>query len=134
MAEAVYGGKLPQVNNLPHLVCLACVQRLNHFSEYRNIVTETQQKISEDIRTKRCLELSLPVNPPAKVQATAGSRRRSIDFTKAGGTGGQTESSSIHVHVSKFYSCVFYRSMCKVRIYVLLIEYLVQLMIMYETG
>ena len=97
-AEAVYGGKLPQVTNLPHLVCPTCVRRLNNFSQYRNIVMETQQKLSEDIRTKRCLELSPSVvKPSAKVQATGGSRRRSIDFTDAG-AGGQTESSSQYMY------------------------------------
>ena len=71
-AEAVYGGKLPQDTNLPHLACRACVRRLNNFSQYRNVITETQKKLTtEDVRTKRCLELSPSVaKPSAKVQAT----------------------------------------------------------------
>ena len=105
-AEAVYGGKLPQDTNLPHLACRACVRRLNNFSQYRNAITETQKKLTtEDVRTKHCLELSPSVaKPPAKVQATGGSRRRSLDFSSAGAPG-QSESS---LHVSKFYSSDFY--------------------------
>ena len=107
-AEAVYGGKLPQDTNLPHLACRACVRRLNNFSQYRNVITETQKKLTtEDVRTKRCLELSPSVaKPSAKVQATGGSRRRSLDFATAGAPG-QSESS---LHVSKFYSSDFYLS------------------------
>ena len=50
------------------------------------IITETQKKLTtEDVRTKRCLELSPSVaKPSAKVQATGGSRRRSLDFATAG--------------------------------------------------
>ena len=105
-AEAVYGGKLPQDTNLPHLACRACVRRLNNLSQYRNVITETQKKLTtEDVRTKRCLELSPSVaKPSAKVQATGGSRRRSLDFATAGAPG-QSESS---LHVSKFYSSDFY--------------------------
>ena len=110
-AEAVYGGKLPQVANLPHLVCRACVRRLNNFSQYRSIVTETQKRYTEDIRTKRCLELSPSVvKPSAKVQATGGSRRRSLNFTDAD-AGRQTESSSIHV--SKFFTPAFFIDQCE---------------------
>ena len=71
-AEAVYCGKLPQDTNLPHLACRACVRRLNNFSQYRNVITETQKKLTtEDVRTKRCLELSPSVaKPSAKVQAS----------------------------------------------------------------
>ncbi len=51
-AEAVYGGKLVEDVNLPHLACRACVRRLNNFSQYRNIVTETQRKlVTENVRT-----------------------------------------------------------------------------------
>ena len=104
-AEAVYGGTFPQDTNLPHLACRACVRRLNNFGQYRNVITETQRKLrTEDVRIKRCLELSPSVaKPSAKVQATWGSRRRSLDF--AAGAPGQSESS---LHVSKFYSNIFY--------------------------
>lgn len=116
-AEAVYGGKFPQDINLPHLACRACVRRLNNFSQYRNVITETQRKLTEDVRTKRCLELSPSVaKPSAKVQAIGGSRRRSLDFGADSGAPGQSESS---LHVSRLnllllkiysYSSVFYPS------------------------
>ena len=110
-AEAVYGGKLPQVANLPHLVCRACVRRLNNFSQYRSIVTETQKRYTKDICTKRCLELSPSVvTPSAKVQATGESRRRSLDFTHVD-AGRQTESSSIHL--SKFFTPAFFIDQCE---------------------
>ena len=88
------------------MACRACVRRLNNFSQYRNVITETQKKLTiEDVRTKRCLELSPSVaKPSAKVQATRGCRRRSLDFATAGAPG-QSESS---LHVSKFYSSDFY--------------------------
>ena len=47
-AEAVYGGKLPQDTNLPHLACRACVRRLNHFSQYINVITETQKQLTTE--------------------------------------------------------------------------------------
>ena len=69
-------------------------------------MTETQKKLrTEDVGTKRCLELSPSVaKPSAKVQATGGSRRRNLDFANADAPG-QFESS---LHVSKYYSSVFY--------------------------
>ena len=108
-AEAVYGGKLVEDVNLPHLACRACVRRLNNFSQYRNIVTEMRRKlITENVRTKRCLEL-LPsvVKSSAKVQAIGGSRRRSLDFAGASGQSGESS-----LHVSRFYFNVFIHHFC----------------------
>ena len=104
-AEAVYGREFPRDTNLPHLACRACVRRLNNFSQYKDIITETQRKLeTEEVRTKRCIELSPSVaKPSAKVQATGGSRRRSLDFADAGAR--QSEST---FHVSRFYSSVSY--------------------------
>ena len=79
------------------MACRACVRRLNNFSEYRKVITETQRKLgTEDVPTKRCLELPPSLaKPSAKVQATGGSRQRSLYFASAGAPG-QSES-SLHV-------------------------------------
>lgn len=112
-AEIVYGNELRQDNNLPHLACAPCVRRLNNFIQFKNIVTETQRLLQEDTRAKRCVEISPSVaKPSAKVRATGTSRRRSIDFDIAIGDQ-STETAaptSLALHVSIFYLCVYLRN------------------------
>ena len=83
-AQIIYGGELPQGGDLPHQICAPCERRLNNAMQLRKIMTETQQKLRENVRAKRCVEISPSVLPSAKVR-TAGTsaRRRSIDFSVA---------------------------------------------------
>ena len=63
--------------------------------QFKKTISETQQQLREDFRTKRCVELSPSVVKPAnKAQATGSSRRRSIDFNVAAD---ESPTSSSHV-------------------------------------
>jgi hypothetical protein len=76
-----YGVDLPDKDELPRHICGACERCLNNAIQFRKVIAETQRKLQADLRAKRCVELSLSVNPPRKVQAVAIScHRRSIDF------------------------------------------------------
>ncbi|XP_028418118.1 uncharacterized protein LOC114543248 [Dendronephthya gigantea] len=79
-AETVYGSELPHGNDLPRQICSACERRLNNAIKLRDIIIETQQKLQENVRAKRCVEVSPSVIPSAKVRTAGTSRRRSIDF------------------------------------------------------
>lgn len=93
-AETVYGGALPQVDGLPHLICRPCERRLNNAIQFKNTIRETQRSLLENLRSKRCIEVSPSiVKPPAKIQ-TVVSRRRSLDFS--------TPADDVPVPVSKF--------------------------------
>ena len=60
------------------------VRRLKNAIEFRKVIIDTQRALSENVRVKRCVELSPSVaKPSAKVRAAGTSRRRSIDFTLA---------------------------------------------------
>ena len=79
--EIVYGSELPQDENLPHS---PCERRLKNATHFKNVIRETQRALREDIRTKRCVELSPSVvKLSAKQRASATRRRRSIDFSTA---------------------------------------------------
>lgn len=83
-AQIIYGGELPQGSDLPRQICAPCERRLNNAMQLRKIITETQQKLRENVRAKRCVEISPSVLPSAKVRAAGTStRRRSIDFSIA---------------------------------------------------
>ncbi|XP_028417518.1 uncharacterized protein LOC114541922 [Dendronephthya gigantea] len=79
--ETIFGDKLPQSSNLPHLICRPCERRLKTAILLKKTIYETQQQLQEEIRAKRCVEISPSVDKPApKVRATGITRRRSIDF------------------------------------------------------
>jgi hypothetical protein len=104
-AESVYGDEFQRDNALPHLICRPCERRVNNFITFKNIICETQRSLREDIRVKRCIELSPSVSkPPSKVLAAGSSRRRSIDFNVAGSESGRSESveKTVPLHVSLF--------------------------------
>ena len=83
-AEIIFGGKLRQESTLPHQICAPCERRLKNAIEFRKVIIDTQRALSENVRVKRCVELSPSVaKPSAKVRAAGTSRRRSIDFTLA---------------------------------------------------
>lgn len=93
-AESVYGGPLPQEDCLPHLICRPCERRLNNAIQFKNTIQETQRLLGENLRSKRCIEVSPSVvKPPAKIQ-TVGLRRRSLDFS--------TPADDVPAPVSKF--------------------------------
>ena len=88
-AEEFYGQALPRDNSLPHLLCRPCERRLNNAVKFRNVIAETQKRLLQDTRTKRCLEISPSVSQPSSRARTSDSpniksqaRRRSLDFTE----------------------------------------------------
>ena len=83
-AEMIFGGELRQESTLPHQICAPCERRLKNAVEFRKVIINTQRALNENVRAKRCVELSPSVEKPsAKVRAAGTSRRRSIDFTLA---------------------------------------------------
>ena len=91
-AEIIFVGELPQESTPPHQVCAPCKRCLKNAVEFRKVIINTQRALNENVRAKRCVELSPSVKEPsAKVRAAGTSRRRSIDFTLADET--QSESS-----------------------------------------
>ena len=96
-AEIIFGGKLPQESTLPHQICAPCERRLKNAMEFRKIIIDTQRALTDNVRAKRCVELSPSVTKPsAKVRAAGTSRRRSIDFTLA------DETSKVHTIIQYF--------------------------------
>ena len=83
-AEFSYGSELPQDENLPHLICTPCERMLKNATHFKNVIRETQRALREEIRAKRCVELSPSVvKLSAKLRASGTRRRRSIDFSTA---------------------------------------------------
>ena len=81
-AETIYGGKLPNEDCLPRLVCRPCERRIENFKKFRNVVCENQKSM---LQKKRCIVIS-PSAPTvkAKVARTSAERRssrRSLSFT-----------------------------------------------------
>ena len=62
LAEEVYGGKLPNEDSLPHLLCRPCERRLDNFKKFRNTIRGNQYSMTQK---KRCIESS-PSAPTAK--------------------------------------------------------------------
>lgn len=79
-AEKIFGGELPQESNFPAHICAPCERRLNNAIQFNKVITETQKALAENVRTKRCVDISPTVVRPTKVRAAGNSRRRSIDF------------------------------------------------------
>jgi hypothetical protein len=101
-AEIIFGGKLPQESTLPHQICAPCERRLKNAMEFRKVIIDTQRALTENVRAKRCVELSPSVTKPsAKVRAAGTSRRRSIDFTLA-------DETSTEITVSTYYHTIFF--------------------------
>ena len=83
-AEIFYGANLSQDSNLPHLICAPCERRLKNVTEFKKVITDTQRELQENLRTKRCVEISPSISrPSAKVRAAGTTSRRSIDFSLA---------------------------------------------------
>ena len=89
--ENIYGNNLPQDNSLPHLICRPCERRLTNAIKFKSVITKTQKSLEQEIRSKRCLELSPSVVQPStsRVRASVSSltsasgRRRSLEFTES---------------------------------------------------
>ena len=82
-AEIIFGNKLPQDSNLPRMICRPCERKLNNAINFKNAILATQRILHENVRAKRCVDVSSSVvKPPGKVRASGESirRRRSIDF------------------------------------------------------
>ena len=101
--ELICDEKLPHDSELPRFVCRPCERRLKNAIEFRDCVRKTQRVLQENLRRKRCVELSPSVQTTAKVRATGTTRRRSIDFNI--GTGEQTQTSHEHSQVIKIPFC-----------------------------
>ena len=78
--EIICDEKLPYDSELPRFICRPCERRLKNAVEFRETVKKTQRILHENVRRKRCVELSPSVQTTAKVRATGSTRRRSIDF------------------------------------------------------
>jgi hypothetical protein len=89
--ENIYGNNLPQDNSLPHLICRPCERRLTNAITFKSVITKMQKSLEQEIRSKRCLELSPSVVQPStsRVRASVSSltsasgRRRSLEFTES---------------------------------------------------
>ncbi|CAB4033133.1 transcription factor Ouib [Paramuricea clavata] len=97
-AKFIYGGKLPQDINLPHLVCAPCERRLNNAIQLKNTISETQRVLQETICTKRCVEIL----PSVSRQFAGTSCRRSIDFNISGSQSESVSPTPLALHVSIF--------------------------------
>ncbi len=80
-AERIYGRELLHSDSLPHLICAPCERRLNNAIKFKGVIEETQRVLQEDVRAKRCVDVSPSIpKPPRKVSSVGTLRRRSIDF------------------------------------------------------
>lgn len=82
LAETIYGGKLPNEDCLPHLVCRPCERRLDNLKKFRKMVCENQNSM---LQKKRCIEISpSALTTEGKRARTHGlegkSSRRSLSF------------------------------------------------------
>jgi hypothetical protein len=73
-AEKIFGGELPHESNFPAHICAPCERRLNNAIQFKNVITETQKELAENVRTKRCVDISPTVVRPTKVRAAGSSR------------------------------------------------------------
>ena len=93
-AEIVYGSNLPQDSNLPHcaaMICAPCERGLKNVVEFKKVIIETQRELQDNLRTKRCVEISPSISrPSAKVRAAGTSRRKYVRL-------GQVDAASILV-------------------------------------
>jgi hypothetical protein len=107
-AEIIYGGELRQESDLPYRICAPCERRLNNAIQLRKVITDAQQALTENVGTKRCIEISLSVALPAKVVRTGTSRRRSLDFNVPADDSQTTSASGDPVSRFNFIYIVFY--------------------------
>ena len=84
--EDIYGNNLHKDNNLPHLICRLCERRLTSAITFKSVIIKTQKSLEQEIRSKRCLEISPSVVQPsasrvrASVSSSTSGRRRSLHF------------------------------------------------------
>ncbi len=83
LAETVFGDKLPNEDNLPHLLCRPCERKLVNFSKFKNMVCENQTSMT---KKKRCLNISpsAPTTEGKRARTNIGEKsasRRSLSFT-----------------------------------------------------
>jgi hypothetical protein len=84
LAEAVFGDKLPNEDNLPRLLCRPCERKLDNFSKFKKMVCENQTSMT---REKRCLNISpsAPITKEKKAKTSVMEKspasRRSLSFT-----------------------------------------------------
>lgn len=103
--ERICGGELRHSNSLPHLICAPCERRLNNTIKFIGVIEETQRVLHEDVRAKRCVDVSPSVpKPPAKIRSTGTLRRRSIDFSSPGESETSIIPSPLPLNVSSFES------------------------------
>lgn len=92
-------------NSLPHLIWAPCERRLNNAIKFKCVIEETQRALQEDVRAKRCVDVSPSVpRPPAKIRSTGTLRRRSIDFSSPGESETSIIPSPFPLNVSSFES------------------------------
>jgi hypothetical protein len=92
-AERIYGRELLYSESLPHLICAPCERRLNNAIKFRDVIEETQRALQENVRSKRCVDVSPSVaKPPRKISSIGTSRHCSIDFNIGSG---ESESNSV---------------------------------------
>ena len=116
-AQRIYGRELLHSDNLPHLICAPCERRLNNAIKFKGVIEETQRILQEEVRAKRCVDVSPTVpKPPTKVRSAGTSRRRSIDFSISTG---ESESSIISspLNVSLFESNIHVLTIVNLHIY-----------------
>ena len=71
LADTVFGDKLPNEDNLPHLLCPPCERKLDNFSKFKNMVCDNQTSM---MKKKRCLNISLSASTTegTKISAQGG--------------------------------------------------------------
>ena len=83
LARSLSGERLLPHENLPELICRPCERRLGNFKAFRSKVQESQKKFEQF--SKRCVEISPSVVPPAKtarqLTTKTTSARTRLNFT-----------------------------------------------------
>ena len=106
--ECIYGEELLHSDSLPHLICAPCERRLNNAIKFKSVIEETQRILQENVRAKRCVDVSPSVpKPPTKVRSAGTSRRRSIDFNIGTGEYKSSVIPSPLLNVSSFESDIY---------------------------
>ena len=69
-AERIYGEELLHSSSLPHLICAPCERRLNNAIKFKSVIEETQRVLQENVRAKRCPDVSPSVHAVAASTST----------------------------------------------------------------